>query len=138
MWVGVDVLEQGELARLLGRPWFRRHVYAPEELAVADSFGQERAAEFLTGRFAAKEAVLKVLGTGIGRGVTWRQVAVLRAAGGAPAVHLSGAAALGAARLGIAEVRVSVAHKKGLVVAVALGVPTPSACPGPHLPGPAG
>lgn len=127
MWIGIDVLAEGELSTLLRRPWFRAYIYDADELALADDLGESRAREFLTGRFAAKEAALKVLGTGVGQGVTPRQVAVLRAEGGAPVVRLSGAAARRARDRGIGGVSVSITHKHGLVVAAAIGVP--EACP---------
>ncbi|ARZ66060.1 4'-phosphopantetheinyl transferase superfamily protein [Streptomyces sp. HU2014] len=123
MWIGIDVLTEDELGGLLGRPWFRSFVYDAGELALAGGLGEGRAREFLTGRFAAKEATLKVLGTGVGAGVTFRQVAVLRAESGAPEVRLSGAAARRARERGIGSVEVSITHKKGLVMAAALGVP---------------
>ncbi|GAA0482630.1 holo-ACP synthase [Streptomyces stramineus] len=130
MWLGIDVLHADELARLLDRPWFRAYTYAPEELAVAGTFGTPRAREFLTGRFAAKEASLKALGTGVGAGVTPRQVAVLRAAGGAPYVRLSGAAARRARDLGMGAITVSITHKQGLVIAAAVAVPADASRPG--------
>ncbi|MFI9201360.1 holo-ACP synthase [Streptomyces sp. NPDC053048] len=123
MALGIDLLHVDELARLLTRPWFRAYAYAPEELAVADSLGAGRAREFLAGRFAAKEAVVKALGTGARAGVVPRQVAVLRTAGGAPRVRLSGAAARRAEHLGLRDITVSITHKRGLVVAAAVGVP---------------
>jgi holo-[acyl-carrier protein] synthase len=111
-----------EIARLLRRPWFRAYVYAQEELAVADSFGARRADEFLTGRFAGKEATLKAIRTGLGAGVTPRQVAIVRAGDGAPFVRLTGAAARHATELGVVDVAVSITHKNGLVVAAAVAV----------------
>ena len=123
MWIGVDLMRMGELDALLGRAWFRAYAYVPEELAVAESFGAERATEFLTGRFAGKEAVLKVIGTGMAAGVTPRQVAILRTDGGAPLVRLSGRAARCAAERGIAAISVSISHKTDLVFAAAIGVP---------------
>ncbi|WP_371482675.1 holo-ACP synthase [Kitasatospora sp. NBC_00315] len=123
MWIGVDVLHEDELSALLERPWFRAYAYAPAELALAGDYGEERAREFLTGRFAAKEAALKVIGTGVGSGVTPRQVAVLRTVLGAPVVRLSGAAAQRARERGIAGISVSITHKRGLVMAAAIGVP---------------
>ncbi|WP_188299620.1 holo-ACP synthase [Streptomyces sp. CBMA156] len=131
MWIGVDVLQEDELAALLGRPWFRAYAYAPAELEIADSYGAERAREFLTGRFAGKEAVLKVIGTGFGGGVTPRQVAVLRADGGAPVVRLGGRAALRARERGIARIGLSITHKRGLVIAAAIGTPDGAAVDAP-------
>ncbi|MGC5362326.1 holo-ACP synthase [Streptomyces sp. DT24] len=123
MWLGADLLYLGELDRLLGRSWFTSFVYTPEELATAESFGPARAREFLAGRFAAKEAVLKVLGTGMAGGVRPCQVAVLREDDGAPAVRLTGAAAARAATLDLHEISVTITHKRDLVLAVALGLP---------------
>ncbi|GGZ46622.1 DNA-binding protein [Streptomyces inusitatus] len=125
MWLGVDVLRTDEIARLLERPWFRAWAYAPQELEIAASFGEARAREFLTGRFAAKEAILKALGTGVGAGIVPRQAAVVRTGAGAPLVRLAGPAARRAEELGMAGVTVSITHKRGLVVAAAIGLPRP-------------
>lgn len=121
MLLGVDLLALSELDRLLTRSWFREYAYAAEELATADELGESRRREFLAGRFAAKEAVVKALGCGYGGGVTPRQAAVLRADGGAPRVRLSGALARAADELGLTELDVSISHKTGFVVAVAIG-----------------
>jgi holo-[acyl-carrier protein] synthase len=118
--IGIDVLHADELDRLLTRGWFREYTYATEELAVANGYSEQRAREFLVGRFAGKEAALKAIRSGIGGGVTPRQVAILREESGAPVVRLTGVAAQRAADLGIAEVRVSIAHKDELVIAVAI------------------
>ncbi|MFF5537863.1 4'-phosphopantetheinyl transferase superfamily protein [Streptomyces cinerochromogenes] len=123
--IGVDVLDSAELRRLLTRPWFLRLSYAPEEIGLADRMGGERRLEFLTGRFAAKEAVVKVLGTGLLRGVAPRDICVDRAAGGAPVVTLRGRAAA----LGPAAIEVSITHKQNVVAAVALAVVTPAGPP---------
>ncbi|KAA2264197.1 4'-phosphopantetheinyl transferase superfamily protein [Solihabitans fulvus] len=122
MWIGVDLLRLGELDRLVLRPWFRAYVYDETELAVADAFGPDRRREFLAGRFAGKEAVLKAIGSGAACGVRPCQVAIRRSATGAPVVELAGAAAERAAALGVAEVRVSITHKGDLVLALAVGV----------------
>ncbi|GGT02491.1 holo-ACP synthase [Streptomyces cinerochromogenes] len=123
--VGVDVLHSAELRRLLTRPWFLRLSYAPEEIGLADRMGEERRLEFLTGRFAAKEAVVKVLGTGLLRGVAPRDICVDRAADGAPVVVLRGRAAA----LGPAAIEVSITHKQNVAAAVALAVVTPAGPP---------
>ncbi|WP_394430886.1 holo-ACP synthase [Streptomyces sp. SGAir0957] len=123
MWIGADLLHLGELDRLLGRDWFRSFVYAPEELVTAEGFGPDRAREYLAGRFAAKEAVLKVLGTGMAGGVRPCQVAVLREDDGSPTVRLSGTAAERAADLGVRRISVTITHKRNLVMALALGLP---------------
>nr|WP_042193673.1 holo-ACP synthase [Kibdelosporangium sp. MJ126-NF4]CTQ98355.1 Holo-[acyl-carrier protein] synthase (EC 2.7.8.7) [Kibdelosporangium sp. MJ126-NF4] len=121
MRVGIDFVRVGELDRLLRRAWFRRYVYSPAELLRSGTFARPRAAEFLTGRFAAKEAVLKVLGTGILAGVAPREIEVDTDHSGAPVTRLAGNALAVARRLGIASVTVSIAHKQPDVVAVAVG-----------------
>ncbi|MFW5418671.1 4'-phosphopantetheinyl transferase superfamily protein [Nocardiopsis sp. CNT-189] len=133
--IGVDVLGVGELDGLLQRDWFRRYAYSGAELAEARGHGAERAREFLAGRFACKESVAKVLGSGFAGGMRPGHVSVLRGPSGAPEVRLTGPAAERAAALGLTGVQASIAHKRGLVVAVALGV-AGGARPGPPLSAP--
>lgn len=116
--VGVDVLDCSELRRLLERSWFLRFGFAPEELAHAETLGADRRLEFLAGRFAAKEAVLKVLGTGFLQGVAPREICVKHTSHGAPVVHFRGRAAA----LALSPVSVSITHKQNVVAAVAIGL----------------
>ncbi|MFD0772494.1 holo-ACP synthase [Streptomonospora algeriensis] len=122
MRIGIDVLAVDELDGLLQRDWFRRYAYSESELSEARGQSAERAREFLTGRFACKESVAKVLGCGFAGGVRPCQVSVHRSGSGAPEVRLAGPAAERCAAQGITAIEVSIAHKRGLVAAVALGV----------------
>ncbi|NBH03212.1 4'-phosphopantetheinyl transferase superfamily protein [Amycolatopsis sp. SID8362] len=124
MRIGADLMHLAELDRLLTRTWFRAYAYAESELATASGFGPERRQEFLTGRFAGKEAVAKAIGTGFGRGVTPRQIAIERAGSGESRVVLTDAAAARAAALGVVAVQLSITHKADLVLAVALAIPS--------------
>jgi len=119
--LGIDLVAVDELDRLLRRGWFVRYVFAAEELAQAETLGDSRRREYLAGRFAAKEAVLKVLGTGLFEGVAPRDIALLRRSGGAPHVTLRGSAAQAARSASITHVTVSVTHKRDLVAVVAAG-----------------
>lgn len=121
MRLGIDLVAVNELDRLLRRGWFVRYVFAAEELAQAETLGDSRRREYLAGRFAAKEAVLKVLGTGLFEGVAPRDIALLARAGGAPHVTLRGSAAQAARSASITHVTVSVTHKRDLVAVVAAG-----------------
>ncbi|MBF9129251.1 holo-ACP synthase [Plantactinospora sp. S1510] len=121
MRLGIDLLAVNELDRLAQRSWFTRYVFADVELAHAERLSGQRRREFLAGRFAAKEAVLKVLGMGLFEGVAPRDVAVAARPGGAPQVSLHGAATEAARRVDIEQVTVSITHKGGLVAAVAMG-----------------
>jgi holo-[acyl-carrier protein] synthase len=120
MRVGIDLLQIGELDRLTTRPWFRRFVFADTELHQAYALGA-RSREFLAGRFAAKEAVLKVLGLGLFQGVPPRDIALGRADSGEPTVTLHGAARQAARLRSITDVEVSITHKGQMVAAVAIG-----------------
>lgn len=121
MRLGIDLLRVDELDRLTGRGWFLRYFFTEDELAYARSLGRERRREFLAGRFAAKEAVLKVLGTGLFQGVPPRDIHLGRATSGEPVVALCGAAVPAARARRITEVAVSLTHKRELVAAVAVG-----------------
>src|SRR2546430_16204482 len=91
--VGLDVVEPQRIARALalhgGR--FEERVYTAAELATCADRADR--AQALAGRFAAKEALLKALGTGSARGISFQQVEVVRADGGGAAMSLTGSAA---------------------------------------------
>ncbi|MBE3597334.1 MAG: holo-ACP synthase [Limnochordaceae bacterium] len=122
--VGVDVVEVDRIARALERHGerFLERLFSSEEIAycLAKRHPAARAA-CLAARFAAKEAVMKVLGTGR-RGVAFHEIAVTHRRGGRPAIELRGRAARVAEALGVDEVCVSVSHGRDVAVVVALGV----------------
>ncbi len=78
----------------------------------------------LAGRFAAKEAILKVLGTGWRGGIAWRDMEIVNDIAGKPSVRLSGVSAEIAAKLGIEEVLISITHTENYAAATAIGVGT--------------
>ena len=118
--VGVDVIEVDRLRKTLDRygSQFLRHVFTEDEQGEAPS-GDGRAA-FYAGRWAAKEAVSKALGTGIGHSCGWKDIRVSRDFHGRPAVPLSGAAAETAATLDIAHIHISISHERRLACASAV------------------
>ena len=79
--------------------------------------------ETLAGRWAAKEAVSKVLGLGV-RGIGWRDIEIERLPTGQPAVRLHGRAARRAEQLGMARIALSISHEADYAVAIAFGVRT--------------
>ena len=119
--LGLDLVSLGEIDRLAERRWFVTYFFADTEMAYAATLGDSRRREFLAGRFAAKEAVLKVLGVGLFEGVRPRDIAVEPAGSGAPRVTLSETAAAAADRAEIAQVSLSISHKHDMVAAVAAG-----------------
>lgn len=126
MRLGVDILAMDELDELLRREWFRCFAFSESELVDADSLGTGRGAEFLAGRFAAKEAVLKVLGRGLFQGIRPCEVEITREKSGEPRIVLHGSAQDLADEAQLGGVSISLSHKKNLVVAIALGYPNVS------------
>ena len=115
--VGVDVIEiervEAALARFGER--FLRRVYTAEEAAFCRGRVHELAA-----RFAAKEAVMKALGTGA-KGVAWREIEVLPNHRGKPLVYLYGRAKARAERIGLGGLDVSMSHSREYAVAFVVG-----------------
>lgn len=113
---GVDFIEIDRVAGVLRRygARFLRRVFTPGEIAYCRGRAPNLAA-----RFAAKEAVMKSLGTGF-RGVGWRDIEVVRAPSGAPGARLHGRARRRAERLGVTEIAISLSHSRGFAMAVAV------------------
>ena len=115
--VGVDVIEIERVEAALGRfgERFLRRVYTEEESAFCRGRVHELAA-----RFAAKEAVMKALGTGA-KGVAWREIEVLPNHRGKPLVYLYGRARARAERIGLEGLDVSMSHSREYAVAFVVG-----------------
>ena len=112
--VGVDMIEIPRVARVLKRhpERFLRRVFTPEEVAFCRGRVRELAA-----RFAAKEAVMKALGTGA-RSVAWRDIEVLPDWRGKPLVYLTGGAERRAEVIGLDAIDVSLSHLDEFAIAV--------------------
>lgn len=121
--LGVDVVEVDRIAGALRRfgERFLHRIFTPAELGrcLRRRPGQREAC--LAGRFAAKEAVMKALGTGR-IGVSWAEIEVGSRRGGGPLVVLRGRAEGRARVLGLHQVEVSITHGRDVAVAVALGL----------------
>ncbi len=116
--LGTDLIEIARIERSYARygEAFLRRVYTPGEVAYC--MAKKNFAESLAARFAAKEAGAKALGTGISRGVNWREFEVRRPPGQRPELHLSGRALQIADRLGIRRVSLTLSHSRLLSIAV--------------------
>ena len=119
---GIDVVEIPRLAEALARHGdrFIERVFTPTERDYC--LGKKRELEHLAGRFAAKEAVLKVLGTGWAGQISWLDVEVTNNPAGQPSVRLAGESARVAERLGIARILISISHTGDWAAASAIGV----------------
>ena len=119
--VGMDLVRVERIATVRAKRGaaFTRRVFTAHEQGECEK-GREAALHY-AGRFAAKEAVMKVLGTGWGQGVTWLDIEIRSAASGAPTASLSGGAARHANERGIVNLHISITHDGGLAAAVAIG-----------------
>ena len=110
---GVDIIEIPRIKQTLNRygERFLKRVFTHDEIAYCRG-----RAPNLAGRFAAKEAAMKALGTGV-RGVSWKDIEVIRAESGAPSVKLHGRAKARAERLQVVEISLSISHSREFAVA---------------------
>jgi holo-[acyl-carrier protein] synthase len=108
--LGVDIAEVGRVKAAIERhgKTFLRRVYTHQEIEYCEGFRNKY--ERYAGRFAAKEAAMKALGTGWRRGVRWVDVEVVRERGGRPTIALAGEAAKIAERLGVKRIALSITH----------------------------
>jgi holo-[acyl-carrier protein] synthase len=116
--IGLDLVDVDRFAAALAKhPRLEERLFTPAEVAYCHQRG--RPVLHLAARFAAKEAVGKLLGTGV---MCWRDIEVVGKPGSAPHVTLGGATAQRAVELGIAEIRVSLSHVDSLAGACVMAV----------------
>lgn len=117
--LGTDILEIQRISAVVERlgERFVRRILTPAE--QAEYYASQQPVRLLAKRFAAKEAIAKALGTGIGRGVSWQDIEVQHDAHGAPLAVLTGGAAEVVLRRGGTGVLLSLADEQAYVVAFA-------------------
>ena len=113
--IGCDIIEIERIARAIKSESFIRRVFTAEEAAYCQRRGQQAAASFAA-HFAAKEAVLKALGTGLREG-SLQEIAVDNDGLGKPLVQLSGHFAMLAKQLGVKNIQISLSHSRELATA---------------------
>ena len=118
--LGIDIIRVERIRQTLARfgSRFSRRVLTPAE----QRYVRDRP-ETMAGRWAAKEAVSKVLGLGV-RGIGWRDIEIERLPTGQPAVRLHGRAERRAEQLGMGRVAISISHEADYAVAIAFGIRT--------------
>ncbi len=123
---GVDIVECKRIQELMDRhkERFLERIFTATELEYC--LGRKRELEHLSGRFAAKEAVLKVLGTGWRDGIRWDDIEVINDDLGCPKVTLKGKCGEIAGQLKITRVLISISHIETHAVASAIAVSEPS------------
>jgi holo-[acyl-carrier protein] synthase len=114
---GVDIAEVARIRAAVDRfgERFLRRVFTPEEVRYCTS--KANAAERLAARFAAKEAGMKAIGTGLRHGVTWQDVEVVRPPGQRPELRFHGKAGEIAGSLGCRRTHLSLSHTEAQAIA---------------------
>ncbi len=120
--IGTDITECLRIARMIERhgELFINRVYTTEEIGYCQS--RKQATQHFTGRWAAKEAVLKALGTGWRAGITWRDVEVRNEPSGKPIVAVRGGAKEVIEQLGISQLLITISHCRSHATATAIAV----------------
>jgi holo-[acyl-carrier protein] synthase len=115
--IGLDLVEVSRIRDLLERHGdrFKERTFTTGEIAYCDKCADP--AMHYAARFAAKEAGAKALGTGFADGVSWKDIEVMRAENGAPALVFHGGAATLASTKGVTSVLVSLSHTKDTAAA---------------------
>ncbi len=120
--IGTDITECLRIARMIERhgELFINRVYTPEEIRYCQN--RKQATQHFTGRWAAKEAVLKALGVGWRRGLSFADVEVRNENVGRPQVHLCGAAKDAAQAHRVGDILLSIAHCRAYATAYAIAL----------------
>jgi holo-[acyl-carrier protein] synthase len=120
--IGTDIVECLRIAQMIERhgELFLTRVYTPYEINYCSA--RKAATQHYAGRWAAKEAVLKALGTGWSRDIQWRDIEVRNETGGQPHIVLDGGALNVSRQLGITKVLISISHCRSHATAYALAV----------------
>jgi holo-[acyl-carrier protein] synthase len=117
--IGTDLIEIARVRASIERfgEQFLDRIFTPDEIAYCHH-KRRNAAESFAARFAAKEAGAKALGTGISRGIGWREIEVRRAPGQRPELVFHGRAAERAQAMGVRRSSLSLTHARELAMAV--------------------
>jgi holo-[acyl-carrier protein] synthase len=120
--IGTDIVECLRIGRMIEQhgELFLTRVYTPREIHYCQA--RKHATEHFAGRWAAKEAVLKCLGTGWRRGLCWTDMEVRNDAHGKPRILMRGAARDQAQHLHISDILVTISHCRAYATAYALAV----------------
>ncbi len=120
--IGTDITECLRIAQMIERhaELFITRVYTQHEIQYCQS--RKQATQHFAGRWAAKEAVLKAVGTGWRRGISWRDVEVRNQPGGKPIVALYGGLRELAIGMGIDQIMISISHCRSHATAYAIAV----------------
>ncbi len=120
--IGTDIIEVARIGEMIEKhdELFLRRVYTPLEIEYCG--GRKSALQHYAGRWAAKEAALKALGTGWSRGIKWTDMEVSNLMGGKPELRIHGVASDIAEEMGIQEMQISISHCQSYAVAYVIAI----------------
>jgi holo-[acyl-carrier protein] synthase len=120
--IGTDIIECPRIGKMIEQhgELFLRRVYTDREIRYCQA--RKHAIEHFAGRWAAKEAILKAIGTGWSRGIAWTDLEVRNGTSGAPKVHVRGGAKEVALQRGIGDILISISHCRTYATAYALAL----------------
>lgn len=120
--LGTDIIECARIGEMIHKhgELFLNRVFTQQEIAYCSS--RKTSNQHYAGRWAAKEAALKALGTGWAKGIQWTDIAVSHQLGGKPIITIDGVAAEIAKEQGIAEIMLSISHCRHYAVAYCIAV----------------
>ncbi len=125
--IGTDIIECVRIAKMIEKhgELFLNRVYTRNEIAYCSC--RKSANQHYAGRWAAKEAVLKALGTGWAHGIQWTDVEVVNEIGGRPYIELDGQAKTISLQQGIHKILISISHCRSYAIAYATAIAAPGA-----------
>lgn len=120
--IGTDIIEVARIGQMIDKhdELFLRRVFTPLEIEYCG--GRKSAIQHYAGRWAAKEAALKALGTGWSRGIKWTDMEVANLMGGKPELKIHGVANEIATEMGIREMQISISHCRAFAVAYVVAI----------------
>jgi holo-[acyl-carrier protein] synthase len=120
--IGTDIIECPRIGKMIEQhgELFLRRVFTDREIRYCQS--RKHAIEHFAGRWAAKEAILKSIGTGWSRGIAWTDLEVRNGFDGQPHVRVCGGAKEAALRRGIGDILISISHCRTYATAYALAL----------------
>jgi holo-[acyl-carrier protein] synthase len=132
--IGTDIVECPRIGKMIEQhgELFLRRVYTEREIRYCQA--RKHAIEHFAGRWAAKEAILKAMGTGRSHGIAWTNIEVRNGQGGQPRVLVCGAAREATIERGIADILVSISHCRTYATAYAMALARQAPVPIPTDP----
>ncbi len=120
--LGTDIVEIVRIGEMIDRHGeaFLNRIYTQEEIRYCQK--RKHCNEAFAGRWAAKEAVMKALGTGFIRGIGWQDIEILAEQSGKPYVNIRGGAGEFAKKIGVDRVLITISHCRAYATATAIGV----------------